>query len=350
MKCKFHFLIAVVAVFTFTACSPRIGTMVTKTYPPLENSEPVVVFMNAASVPSNNESLGVVSITDSGFSIQCDSLTVVEHLKSEARKAGGNAVVVTEYVKPSFFGSSCHQMTGTILRIADFDSETNTISAGTAQLASVQVIKPERKLSRITLAADFGYGWRTAPLSPDLGSFEREYYKGLMSGLIGDASFNYYFSDNMGVGLLYSAYNASQNMYGSMSDGYGSQEGSLKTTDRIDFLGPAFLMRFPLRSEKWIFNCSLGLGYLGYSSKTTFPNLLRKIQGSTFGESVAIGLEYKIEKNLAIGLSCSSIAGVLTSFTKEENGSKQSYTVENSKDGEGLGHIQFLLGLRYYLK
>ena len=343
---KLHFLFALLVVLCFTACAPRISTLMTKTYPSIKDDAPVEIFMDARAVPSGSESLGIIRITDTGLTTQCDSVTVVEHLKSEARKAGGNAVVVTEYIRPSFWRSNCHQMAGTILRVSNFDSGAIAVNSDSAQFANVHVIKPERKLSRITFAADFGYGWRTARLDPDLSGFDRAYYKGLMSGWVYDASFNYYFNDYYGLGLLYSAYIANQSMYG--TDLSSGVEGELKTNDLIYFVGPAFLMRLPLANEKWTLNCDIGAGYLNYISNRTFGREKARAYGATFGTYFNLGAEYKLEKNWALGLRLASIGGGLTSWTIEQNGYKE--VIKADKGGEGLQQLQLLLGLRYYIK
>jgi hypothetical protein len=349
---KTHYLIALAIVFSFTACSPRIGSIITKTYPVNETDPSVTIFMDPSLAPTNSESLGVVSITDTGFSTKCDSVTVVDLLKEEARKAGGNAVVVTEYIRPNIWRSSCHQMTGTILRIHDFDSFVQTTDTE-AHLAAIKVIQPERKLPKITLSANMGYGWRGAKLNPDLSGNDREYYKGLMSGLVGDASFNYYFNDYYGVGLIYSSYSASQNKYGyfQSEDGIPTENAHRKANNIIQFFGPAFLMRVPIGNQKWILDWNIGIGYLNYSAKETFLDEIRKAYGSTLGVHLALDAEYKIDQHWGIGLRLSEVVGVLGKWTTESNGQKETVSVSNpSKEGEGLGQIQLLLGIRYYIK
>ncbi|MDL2241660.1 hypothetical protein LJB91_01975 [Bacteroidales bacterium OttesenSCG-928-L03] len=102
----------------------RVTTSALKTYPALSEDEPIPVYFQKEDVPVDSESLGVTGALDSGMTAtnKCDSITAVEHLKTEARKIGGNAVLVTEYRKPSIWGSSCHQMVATVLRVHDFSS------------------------------------------------------------------------------------------------------------------------------------------------------------------------------------------------------------------------------------
>ena len=343
---KSLFYLFLIGFLGFTSCTPYVMTNITKSYSPTLENVPIEIFMDANEVPHQSEALGLIRIADTGFSIKCDSITVVENLKNEARKVGGNAVVVTEYIRPSFWGSSCHQMAGTILRVSDFNNNVDMVSSDYDQFSYFQGNKRERKLPQFTLAADFGYGWRTAKLSKDLSGFQRAYYKGLMSGWVYDLSLNYYFNDYYGIGLLYSAYNSNQNMYGRDID--TGIEGDIKTKQMIYFIGPSFLMRIPLVNSKLIPRCDIGIGYLNFMTNQTFVNERERIYGSTYGVYYNLGVEYKFDKNLALGLNVSSINGTLMSWTIEKNKYKEKKNADEI--GEGLKQYQILLGLRYYIK
>ncbi|GHT19693.1 hypothetical protein AGMMS4957_04530 [Bacteroidia bacterium] len=324
--------------------------MITKTYPVAGANVPITVFMNPALAPTDSESLGVVSITDTGFSTKCDSVTVVELLKEEARKAGGNAVVVTEYIRPSIWRSMCHQMAGTVLRVRDFNSVAQTADGDSVQLMAVKVIQPKRKLPEMTLSANIGYGWRTAKLEDDPAStaYAKAYYEELLSGLVTDASFNYYFNDYYGVGLIYSAYSANNSQYSTDRSG---ESDYWKTNSVIRFIGPTFLMRMPLGNPKWLLDCNLGIGYLGYSLKETFASQSWKVYGSTVGSYLSLGAEYKVDEHWAIGARLSEVVGVLGTWTEETNGVKEIVTVSKPSEARiGLTHLQPMVGIRYYIK
>jgi hypothetical protein len=342
MKASFFYIIA--ALILLTSCSPRIGTILTKTYPALKSNEPVEVFTDTRSVPSDSESLGIVRATDTGFSTQCDSITVVESLKAEARKAGGNAIVITEHIRPSFFGSNCHQMTGTILRIYDFESKTFAENADSIRLEEIESIQPARILPRMDISAGIGYAWRTAKLAPNLDPITREYAKGLMDGFAWKMTFNYYFNDLFGIGLDYSAFRATNKALG-QQDG---NPGYLKTNDMITFIGPSFSTRSQL-NEKWMLNCSLSIGYIGYTSKETAFGTSEKISGASVGMQAGIDIQYKLTPDWGIVFNCNAISGVLSEYTHEWNGYKETIKLDdNSK--EGLQHINLLVGVRYYIK
>ena len=351
MKQSTFLFAQIFALFLFlcSCTSMRVNTSIVKQYPALEQNEPVEVYFHNQDIPIDSEALGLVKALDHGLSIKCDSLTVVEHLKTEARKIGGNAVAVTKHIKPSIWGSSCHQMLGTIIRVHDFDSvipEEALLSGETVEQKTQYIVKPERQLPRFTLAADFGYGWRTAPLSPDLDSFERAYWKGLKSGLAYNASFKYYFNDYYGLGLGYSAYNANQNMHTNI----GGIAGDLKANDWIYFVGPVFSTRLPL-AEKWTLEMALGAGYLAYVSKWDFRGWREQRDGATFGVHFTLGVDYQLEKNWALGFRIASTNGVLTSMNVEDSdGYRGTIKADSPRNGEGLGQLHLLVGLRYYIR
>ncbi len=343
-------MLRIILFFTTTillmSCSPKIGKVITKTYPEVSSDIPVTVFMNAQKIPVNSESLGVVKVGDSGFTTNCDSVTVVDLIKTEARKVGGNAVLVTEYRKPSFWGSSCHQMVATVLKVNDFSSSTEETDT-TSRFVENKVFKPARTLPRVRFSIGGGYGWRTAETISELNQTMKNYLEELKSGPVWDASFNYYFNDNYGIGLIYSAYTASNSEY--LQELNTGNTGYLDTRDFITYVGPAFMMRFPFAKNKCIFDMGIGFGYIGYKSTVEFLQDKYIYTGSSVGFQMAVGLEYRISNNWGIGFDLSTLGGSLDRITINENGEKTTYKFE-SGEFEGLGHFRMLVGVRYHIK
>ena len=114
-----------------SACAPKVNTQVGKTYSPLGEDEEIIVFGLTESFPEEAEELGTVRISDTGFTLACTYEIVIEKAKTQARKAGGNALVITEHKTPNALGSSCHRIQAKIIRIPnpqDFvQEEDNTI-------------------------------------------------------------------------------------------------------------------------------------------------------------------------------------------------------------------------------
>ena len=114
MKIKFFLITA--TILLLTSCSATLTSSLVKTYPPLHSQEEVRVFTIDESIPPNAEILGTIRTGDSGFSIDCNYATVIEMAKIEARKAGGNAVKITQHKRPDFW-STCHRITADVLRV-----------------------------------------------------------------------------------------------------------------------------------------------------------------------------------------------------------------------------------------
>jgi hypothetical protein len=129
--CKYILILA--ALFAVVSCAPKVSKTITRSYPPLDYREDVLVLDIQTPVPNNAIEIGTIRIGDSGFSTDCGWNTVIEEAKTEARKAGGNAIKITEH-KPPSMASTCHRIKALILYIDNVDeidafSKTNDEAA-----------------------------------------------------------------------------------------------------------------------------------------------------------------------------------------------------------------------------
>jgi hypothetical protein len=326
-----HFYYAAFAVFLFLcSCGPmRVTTSVVKQYPVLEQDEPVEVYFSNQDIPTDSEALGLVKAFDSGMTLKCDSLTTVEHLKTEARKIGGNAVAVTEYIKPSFRRSSCHQMAGTIIRVHNFDS---VFLEETLEQRASYIPEQKRTLPHWRATLDGGYAWRTAQLPRDN---TRDFFQSMHKGLSFQGDIQYYFKDNQGVGLTYSAF----------TSGTGNKFYT-KGETFIQYIGADYVFRSEF--EKWVLYGSIGLGYAGYSITLNDGNRFAKEWGSTVGFRSLLGVDYRIDSSLAIGLNLSSISGLVYNINVNDNGTLSQWKADSPETAVGLGLLRITAGLRYY--
>jgi hypothetical protein len=107
-----------------TSCSPKISTNIAKSYLALDYREEVRVFGVEDPTPDDVEVLGSIKIGDTGFSTNCDLDAVLDKAKTEARKIGGNALKITKHTPPSIWGSSCHRIEATILKVENLENFT----------------------------------------------------------------------------------------------------------------------------------------------------------------------------------------------------------------------------------
>jgi hypothetical protein len=109
-------MLVLVALFVATACSPKVSKTIINSYAPLDYKEDVLVLGLHTPVPEGAEKIGTVKIGDTGFTMVCGWNTVIDKAKMEARKAGGNAIKITQHKTPDII-SSCHRITADILRV-----------------------------------------------------------------------------------------------------------------------------------------------------------------------------------------------------------------------------------------
>ncbi|WP_267402055.1 MULTISPECIES: outer membrane beta-barrel protein [unclassified Chryseobacterium] len=161
--------------------------------------------------------------------------------------------------------------------------------------------------SRFTIIPSVGYAWRTAETASGLSKEEKDYIKGLKSGMNFDISAYYQVNKILSVGLKYSNYSAS-------SDGYilGYVNGMpvsvpVTTKDQINFYGPAVMISNFTEATKHKLFVDMGLGVISYTTKTADV----KGTGTNLGAEINVGYQYEVTKNILIGPKLGLTAGTL---------------------------------------
>lgn len=119
---KLQGLLIIVILLLLSSCNPQITTHISTTYPPLNYKQKVIVIELDQLEPDNAEVLGQIKIGDTGFTTNCSYSIVIDKAKLEARKAGGNAIKITEHRLPTVLGSTCHRIKATILIIENTEN------------------------------------------------------------------------------------------------------------------------------------------------------------------------------------------------------------------------------------
>ncbi|RNI23670.1 hypothetical protein [Rufibacter latericius] len=201
---------------------------------------------------------------------------------------------------------------------------------------------------RLRVGISGGYSFRTASVQDGLDPAFEDYIEKLKKGYNLSADVAYYFSEQMGAGLRYSTYGASNkadNVSATLPDGtmvYGSMSDDIT----INFIGPYFSSRM-LNTNKLnalIFN--VGLGYLGYQDKAVLLTDKYTIKGSTLGFSADVGYDMRIAKKLSLGLQLSLVSGVLKEYELSNGLSTQTVKL-NEESYENLARIDLSVGLRF---
>lgn len=301
-----------------TSCAPRVMTDIVKTYPTTTTAEQIRLYEVNDTVPNSAEVIGKVAVVDNGFSSNCKYDQIILLAKKETAKNGGNALALTKHFKPSIWGSSCHQIFGTMLNLKDTLIDT-TIPNPFLEAREIQ-IEYEKKMrpTQHTIYANIGIGGISSKFYlPSNTSGNPK------NGLDWQIGYEWISKRGLGIGLMYSGYKSSFDWYND------------KCNVSLTYIGPEFVLKQKIH-KKWQFRESLGFGYFGYreSMKGTSGTV------SGVGFDFQVGLEYLLSQHVGIGLNFGYIGG---SLPKQENNNT------TSEDGRtGIFRMNGDAGIRFY--
>ena len=321
------------ALVLVCSCSPKVSVLVLKSYPPLNPHDTVIVYEHREQVPKLAEPLAKVTVRDGGMTLHCNYNQVLALAKNEAIKIGGNGLLITDHTTPSFWGSSCHQIGGTILRIVDFTPHQDTITSTTVEYLSLQEnAKLNKKYPPIhNFRVNVGYGY-IVNRTKGLTGIEKQFEDDLSSGLTWDVQYQCFPKSIYGFGVTYSGYSSSATYNGNI-------ENLLLT-----YIAPMYCMKGYVAKD-WLLEMDYGIGYIGYAA--TFPGTTNKVTASNIGKHFDLGVEYKISKHWGIGAGLGMVGGSFGSI-KESNG-YSTQTIDLGDQRMGVSHLKFSVGMRCYL-
>jgi len=164
---------------------------------------------------------------------------------------------------------------------------------------------------KFSIIPSVGYAWRTAAMPAGISNDERNYIKGLKSGLNFDVS-AYYNVKNVGIGLKYSSYHASSDGRLSVTDQNGNRvSANVSTEDQITFWGPALMYSNYNEETRHKLLMDFGIGIISY--KTVTGPVTGK--GNNFGAEVNVAYQYAVTKNILIGPKLGLTGGTLSKMT-----------------------------------
>lgn len=213
---------------------------------------------------------------------------------------------------------------------------------GTADGTGSEIKGEFDNVSSWRLAVQGGGSIRTAKSDSDMPS---NYMNHLKRGYSYGADIEYFFYENMGVGIRYHNFHGSAAAIGTHYIKGNRFDGYMSDDIDISYIGPIVTYRLFSSSNKHVFLTHLGLGYMRYVDNA-FLNRKVKLSGSTFGAVCGFGYDYNFSKHFAIGAELGLYSGVLKSMTAEAGGVRETQSLDKDHY-EGLGHIDLSFGLRY---
>lgn len=184
---------------------------------------------------------------------------------------------------------------------------------------------------KFSVIPSVGYAWRTAKTPSELSTDEKNYIKGLKSGLNFDISAYYHLNNGIGIGLKFSNYSTSSDGRISIKDNTGQTiTGNVSTKDNITFFGPAFMYSNFNENTRHKLFYDMGIGVITYTTKTGTI----KGTGSNLGLEANVGYQYQVSKSFFIGPKVGYTVGTLKKM--KYNGTTVEFG-DNQK--EGLGRV-----------
>ena len=186
---------------------------------------------------------------------------------------------------------------------------------------------------RVDFSFNVGYGW--LPKTEGLTGTDKQFDDKLTSGLAWDLAFHHYIK-NFGWGIFYSGYS---------SDSY-YEKTNMDHNVLLSYIAPLFCTKYSF-NKKWMINGEVGVGYLKFSDKISSGIEKGKTYVSTVGFNYGIGIEYKLNKHMGIGISFNEIVGsAFLKNIKMEN--VHSIIAYNDYDRINLNRLNLLGGIRFY--
>lgn len=298
-----------------TSCSPKVFSEATMTLP-AQSVETVQLFEPGDSVPDEAIGIGTVAVRDMGFATRCKYDNVVHMAKQRTAETGGNGLLITEHKTPNFWGSSCHQVAGTMLYISENGEISDSLRRAATMKANNQraLEKPllERKYTspKNVIGVNAGVSFVGSRIETPWGDVKNQ------AGFTFSAYYDHLWRNGLGIG-------AAVDYFTTSIEGF-----NLSTL----FVGPEFAygLRF---ADHWRFDFAYGLGY-GYY------NDAGKVGHSGFGMLGRIGIDYMFSEKLGLGLLLNS-----KSITMKK---PEGFELQDD-EYYGFGSIGILLGLQFYL-
>ena len=256
-----------------------------------------------------------------------------------------------------------------------FDVNTNgVITSGTIPLAGIlsysinpsatenRKAKPAVNGSfqrlRVALSGGMGYLYSSSEKAEEsmvLWGLSEEsaeaYYKDLRTGFYGSGDIAWMFTPVIGAGIRYKFFDTSANTEGFFDPQDGMYLFYATYSERIyvNFVGASMVYSEPIGDrEKLRASCSLSAGLALYRNEAELFQGNFLATGNSFAMDGAIGLEYHITPEVAVGAELSSFFSQLRKFEMTDGSTTEILELEDDNI-ENLSRVELSLGIRFYL-
>ena len=235
-----------------------------------------------------------------------------------------------------------------------------------AEYSNAPQLKKNSKMDKLCLGLNAGIS--TMPWYFDNFEFSStmpDYYNKLKTGFHIDASAHYMINDFLSLGVEYSFFKTSTS--GNLQEENPSSV-FFKVPEKyrlyINYLGASVLFQQHLdANRKFILSESLSAGvlFVRLENQITYPSVSQSIYndisnnmlliGDTFSGKLGLTAEYRLFKDVSVGLGCNYIWGLLKKASLEVKGSNDyNYSIDKQEfsNAMNLSRIDYSFVSRYY--
>jgi hypothetical protein len=202
---------------------------------------------------------------------------------------------------------------------------------------------PDHK--RWRFGVNSGIGLRIAPDPENISPELLKYRKSLKSGSRFGADATFFLSPNVGLGVNYSLFSASNTTDYISYEGLDGNlyQGFRKDDMNVHFFGPSISIRSIPRHNKIYASCDFTIGYSRYDNNMIFNENEYDLTGHNFGFATSIGSDFMLSKNISIGVYMNITAASLKKIITEN-----AKIVLNEDQTENLSRVSLSLTMRTY--
>ena len=196
--------------------------------------------------------------------------------------------------------------------------------------------------SKYYASVNFGMGKTFGNSYNNILPSEKDYKESLRKGTIVSGDLGYFFAPYYGVGLSVSSFTSAKKSATITNDDQNSTPlYSLSNQVHILYIGPSFYARNLMFKGRVSSILSISGGYLKYVEDRVIDNMPNKLTSSGVGAKLGISLEYKIIKNLGVGLCGGLNMGRLEVTDKLAPTDEQTQKL-------WMNHFTLGVGVRFY--
>lgn len=114
MKTSIGLLVLVLSMILVLGCAPREKVNVTSSRAALPENCPITLYGVNDKRPANYETLATIKLGEKGLSVSCSRNEVEAEMRTQACKAGANAIIVLKEKGPDVW-STCYRVTAELV-------------------------------------------------------------------------------------------------------------------------------------------------------------------------------------------------------------------------------------------